>query len=151
MDLQKTVEQITNQILDENHFIVEISIGGIAQHPKVEVILDGDEGISIDYCAKISRQLGSQLEEIIENAYLLEVSSPGIDQPLKYVRQYHRNIGRKVKIKQTDGIEIVGKLESVSELTINVLPEKKKKDKITPVSQEILITTIQNIYVLVSF
>jgi ribosome maturation factor RimP len=129
MDLKTQVEQIVESLLEENYFLVDLQIGGTSQRPKINIFLDGDAGISIDYCAEISRKAGKILDEKIEAAYILEVSSPGIDAPLKFIRQYKKNIGRKVKIQLSNQTEMTGTLTAVSENQIEIMPKKKKKIK----------------------
>ncbi|MBP7272210.1 MAG: ribosome maturation factor [Saprospiraceae bacterium] len=82
-------------------FIVEIKL---ANPNRLEVFVDSDTGISLEKCQKISRYLEQHLEEkkwLSEN-YTLEVSSPGINRPLKFVRQYKKNIGRTLDITLSD-------------------------------------------------
>ena len=92
---------VAEHLEDEKHFVVDISILGFdGGRKKILVSLDGDEGINIDVCGNISRKLGHMLEEeeLIPTAYTLEVSSPGLDQPLVLLRQYKKNLGRKVQV-----------------------------------------------------
>ncbi|TAE02385.1 MAG: hypothetical protein EAZ97_02590 [Bacteroidetes bacterium] len=79
----------------------------------------------------ISRKLGDFIEgkDFFQDPYLLEVSSPGIDFPLKLKRQYVKNIGRNVKVELEDGTSKIGKLEQVNEDHICVLLPLKKKKK----------------------
>ncbi len=66
-----------------------------------QIFVDTDEGITIAQCAEISRELGAELDRqsVINEPYELEVSSPGIDKPLKLLRQYKKNIGRKYRVE----------------------------------------------------
>jgi ribosome maturation factor RimP len=79
---------------------------------KIEVYIDGDVGVTIDDIAGLSRFLGKYLDEedLIENAYTLEVSSPGLSRPLKLLRQYKKNVGRKLEVTTTDEHEVNGTL-----------------------------------------
>lgn len=116
------------------------------------VILDGDMGISIDDCAAMSRELSATLDEsnLIEEAFVLEVSTPGLDQPLKTKRQYIKNIGRSVKVK-TKEKSVEGKLTAVREheleLTQHIGSGKKKEEKVVVIPFE----EIDKTFVLVSF
>lgn len=97
----------------------------------VKVALDGDSGIAIDKCVQFSKALYKQLEEanVFAGAdFSLEVSSPGLDEPLKIRRQYVRNVGRLVDIVLTDGIKIAGRLTDVTEDGI-IVEETKGKGK----------------------
>lgn len=116
------------------------------------VILDGDKGISIDDCAALSRELSATLDEsnLIEEAFVLEVSTPGLDQPLKTKRQYVKNIGRSVKVK-TKEKTVEGKLTAVGEheleLTQHIGSGKKKEENVVVIPFE----EIDKTFVLVSF
>jgi ribosome maturation factor RimP len=138
MNLKETIEELVKRILAagdraEELFLVEVTIAGNQKaNPKVTVLIDGDNGVDIDTCALISRRLGNQIEELnlLENAYVLEVSSPGLDLPLQQKRQYTKNIGRKIKVLLKDGSTKTGKLtlvEAESILLEEETPGKKKK------------------------
>lgn len=72
----------------------------------LRVYIDKPEGIVMEDCAKVSRQLNAVLdvEEPIKSAYLLEVSSPGVDRPLFTEAQFAEQIGEQVKVRMTDGV-----------------------------------------------
>jgi ribosome maturation factor RimP len=157
-DLTGKIEQLASECLKrEDLFLVGIHIGGSPAQRKVIVWVDGDKGVSIDDCAEISRMLGARIEEegIIDSAYLLEVSSPGIDQPLKLKRQYIKNKGRMLSVTLHDLQVKKGKLEEVKENSIILLEEKSGKEKqnkktvIEPV--EISFTDIKKSNVLIAF
>ena len=127
MELKERLEELVNDNLkSEQHFLVDIVITAKEGPKKVLILLDGDEGINIDDCAKVSRAVGHAVEEeeLITDAYRLEVSSPGLDHPLMLLRQYEKNVGRKVKVTLNNGDTPTGILISVSETEI-VLEEKK--------------------------
>lgn len=66
----------------------------------LRLIIDNANGIGVDDCARISREAGYLLdvEDLIDQPYHLEVSSPGLDRPLKTERDFARNKGRKVRV-----------------------------------------------------
>lgn len=134
---------------DEDLFLVEVTHKGNSGNSKLLVLIDGDEGLDIDRCARVSRQLGAQLEEldIIPGKYTLEVSSPGIDQPLKLKRQYVKNIGRSLKVELNDGGTIEGVLTSVSEKQFDLEQEKKKEKVISTIA----LSDVKKSKVIVSF
>ncbi len=116
---------------DNDLFIVDISVSDSAVRPKILVLADGEQGITIDQCARISRRINAKIAEMFgeEMAYVLEVSSPGVDYPLTQPQQFKRNVGRSLKVKMQDGTEKTGKLEEVTETGINLLEEIKLKGK----------------------
>ena len=134
------ITKLLDGILPANNvFIVGVNVSESAVKQKVTIVADGDNGISIDQCASISRRLARRIEETYgeEIPYTLEVTSPGADQPLVYPRQYKRHVGRKLKVTLQDGSEKSGELTEVTATGIVISEEKKEKGKkatITPVS-----------------
>lgn len=120
---------VDDLIAESGCYVVDITVSDSKIKRKVAVFLDSDTGITIDQCSTFSRQLGNQLEEIIDEAFTLEVSSPGADSPLKFERQYVKNIGRSLRITKTDKTEIKGKLIEVNNGSVLIEPEAKKKVK----------------------
>ncbi|MFD2034896.1 ribosome maturation factor RimP [Belliella marina] len=155
MSLKQTIEEIVEKHLpDETHFIVDIQLIENSSKPQLKILIDADQGVSIDACAFISRQVGEEIEakELLEDAYVLEVSSPGVDYPLNSRRQYEKNIGRKLKVTLTDGKETEGELLQVgpSEIVLKVI----KKEKGKKATEEDLVYPLEEIkksIVLVSF
>lgn len=83
------------------------------QTRRVSVLVDKDGGVGIDECAEVSRAVSSALDTargIGETAYTLEVGSPGATRPLTEVRHWRRAIGRLVKVTDTSGSTVVGRL-----------------------------------------
>ncbi len=111
----------------EDCFIVEIeSLPG----KKLNVFLDCDSGLSLSKCQQISRHLEAYLDESVwkDTKYTLEVSSPGIDRPLKLLRQYKNNIGREVKVKVLESGEEKGILVAADETGITILQKIVRKE-----------------------
>ena len=92
---------------------------------RIQVVVDSDHTLNIAKCAEISRQLSSLMdaEQLITDAFNLEVSSPGLDQPLKLKRQYSKNVGRRIKVLVEGEIEKQGELLEVGEQSILVKEE----------------------------
>jgi len=132
-------------LVDGDCFLVDIVIKPSKASQKVSILVDSDEGITIQQCTSISRRLAKQLEEleVFTEAYTLEVSSPGLDQPLLLPRQYQKNIGRNLKITLKSGEALVGNLSDANEGSITIqLPAPKKKPKI-PVDEASLVREIK--------
>ena len=96
----------------------------------LRLIIDGPDGISLDDCSRISREAGHllEVEDPIEQHYHLEVSSPGLDRPLKCERDYVRCLGKKAKIVTAEAIagehQVVGVLARVADGVVTVQTEK---------------------------
>ena|SRR5690606_10597146 len=149
-------EQITklaqDKLIDSRQFIVEVVVSARKGPKKILVIIDGDEGINIDDCANLSRELSKSLDEIgmFEDSYLLEVSTPGADHPLKLNRQYNKHVGRKLRVKYGE-TTVEGKLETVGSTSITLLQETGTGKKKQTTSIEIDFSQIDKAFVIVSF
>ena len=155
MKLEEQLREIAESFLkDGNYFIVDVISKAATGRQKILVLLDGDEGVNIDDCAQLSRSLGHHLEEheILDHAYVLEVSSPGLDHPLKLPRQFKKNVNRSFKLLLKDGQTIKGRLKKMEgeELTLEIEANKKKKEKESSEIQ-VLLSEIEKANVLVSF
>ena len=130
MNIEKRViELVEEKIADRpDLFWVDVQMHGSGI---LSILVDGDNGVAISDCVAISRHVGFHLEEenTIEQAYRLEVSSPGIDTPLKSFRQFQKNINRSLKIKLLDGNTIEGKLINAEESGITIQKSVKEKGK----------------------
>lgn len=104
-------------------FLVDLKI----KEKKIEVFIDADGPVSYDKFKTISRGIEEYLDEslILGEKYTLDVSSPGADAPLKFLRQYKKHIGRTIKATLIDGSELKGKLISVEDTELTI--EKKVK------------------------
>ena len=131
-DLKHVILDLVEKHLpDEEHFIVEVKIDRVADKTKILILVDADQGMTIAACASLSRALSGELEtnELLDEAYTLEVSSPGLDYPLTEKRQYLKNIGRTLKVFLLTGEEVSGKLKEVEEQGIKLVVTKKEKGK----------------------
>ena len=100
---------------EPSYFLVETRI---KPTNNIKVFVDGDDGITIDKCVRFNRALYKKIEEaniFPEGDFSLELSSPGLDEPIKLMRQYKKNIGRKVEIILHDGTRKEGILRELSE------------------------------------
>ena len=122
-------------------FLVDIK-GDVS---KLEVFIDSDSGVKFWQCQKLSRAIEAYLDDsqTLGEKYTLEVSSPGVDQPLKFRRQYPRNLGRKLSIQLADGELIEGKFESFSgdEIELKVQGAKKGQFKKRVINFEDIVST----------
>lgn len=130
MSVEKRIrELIEEKIADRpDLFIVEIKV---LNNKQVTILLDGDNGVGIHDCALVSRHVGFHLEEenVIDQAYTLEVSSPGLDTPLILERQFQKNIGRTLEIKLKEGKTATGKLLKSDDEAIVIMASVKEKGK----------------------
>jgi ribosome maturation factor RimP len=123
-------QEITRHFEGTDLFLVEVNV---LPNGKIEIFADGTVNITIDQCAAISRHIEHYLESngYVGEKYTLEVSSPGMDQPLKTARQYQKHTGKDVDVVLKNGNKITGTLLAFDEekITLQVIEEKKKKKK----------------------
>jgi ribosome maturation factor RimP len=155
MDLVTNIRQLAEGLLsNDSLFIVEV-IAVMKRKPgKILVVLDGDAGVSIEDCADLSRKLSESLDALpgMDENYLLEVTTPGLDQPLKLHRQYKKNIGRVLKIKlKEENKPAEGTLTMVTENTITLSQKSGKGKKAEEKDLTIPFETIDKAFVTVSF
>jgi ribosome maturation factor RimP len=120
--------------------------------PRVTVIADGDEGLTLDSLAALSRlasELLDQLDDSTDDApYLLEVTSRGVDRPLTAERHFRRAHGRKVEVSLTDGSQVTGRLAEPGDGIVRlVVADRRKKLTI----RELSIDDVANAVVQVEF
>ena len=112
-------------------FLVDLQITKGLKRSQISILVDTEEGVTIEACALLSRKLGNFIEEQawIEEAYNLEVSSPGLDYPLTLGWQFKKNIGRKVKVWLKEGEAVEGELKGYTEEAVEILTEKTHKHR----------------------
>ena len=154
MFLNEKIANLAQQALsEENQFLLEVIVSSKNGPKKVTVILDGDQGITIEDCAVVSRRLLKLLEEhgLMEEGFTLEITTPGLDHPLKLKRQYVKNIGRGLKVQLKDKSVENGKLVEVNEEAI-ALEQEIKEGKNTELKKTALpFSEIERAIVQVSF
>jgi len=137
-----TESEIRSYIKDicqaENVHLLNVDIMGGGRSRQVRVTVDTDDGITLDKCQHLSKEIGDLFyrKDIYEDGYNLEVSSPGIDKPLEHEFEYKRNIGRNLTVVYLDGDEtkkVTGELKEFSGTALHLLVGKDKKN--IPLSQ----------------
>ena len=107
-DIRKVTE-LVSPVLDEMGFEL-VDIEYLSQYGRwvLRIYADKEGGITLDECARVSREIGDLMDinDIIPHEYVLEVSSPGLNRPLKKEKDFERAIGRKVKIQMRTPINV---------------------------------------------
>lgn len=147
--VQSRIEAILSS--QAEHFLVEIKI---KPTNNIKVFLDGDKGVGIDDLVKYNRTLYKAVEEdglFPDGDFSLEVSSAGLDQPLKMHRQYIKNIGRDLQVTLNDGSLKEGKLLSVTDDEIKLEETKGKGKKAEILEHAISLSDIKTAFVQIRF
>ena len=124
----QVIESMIQSILagEPQYFLVDLKIRPINN---IKLFLDGDQGITIEKCVQFNRSLYRKIEEaalFTDGDFSLEVSSPGLDEPLKTKRQYSKNIGRLVELVLEDGTKKEGRLVEAGDEGIRIEEVKPK-------------------------
>jgi len=101
-DSQTKIETLVMPILDDlGYELVDLQLQQDGRQLAVRIFIDKPEGITLDNCVAVSREVSAilEIEDPIRSAYRLEVSSPGLDRPLKKPADYERFAGQKIKLK----------------------------------------------------
>ena len=147
----ETIQKLLQPLLTDDIFLVEIKIKPINN---IKIFLDADSGLGIEKCIKINRALYKVMEELAiypDGDFSLEVSSPGIDEPLKLHRQYVKNIGREVEITLNDDSKQIGKLVAVTEDQLEIEYTEGKNKKAVLKQLAIAFTDIKQVKVQIKF
>ena len=139
----QAVENLIGPLLKDDIFLVYIKI---KPTNNFKIYLDAEGGLGIEKCIKINRALYKIMEEMgmyPDGDFSLEVSSPGLDEPLKLLRQYIKNIGREVEVITNDEVKKEGRLTAVTEEKINIEYTEGKGKKALLIKDEIYFTNIK--------
>ncbi len=147
----QAVEKLIGPLLEGDVFLVSIKI---KPTNNIKIYLDADGGLGIEKCIRINRALYKIMEEKAmypDGDFSLEVSSPGIDEPLKLLRQYKKNIGRNVEVITSEDLKKEGRLTAATEENIRIEYTIGKGKKAETKTEEISFGNIKQTTVLVKF
>lgn len=132
VEIEARTEALVMPIIEANHFeLVDVEYVKEGASWYLRVYADKEGGIGIDDCVTISRSLEEKLDEedFIEDAYILEVSSPGLGRPLKKEKDYLRSIGTSIDVKLYQAVggqkEFTGILKEYTQDHIVICVEEK--------------------------
>ncbi len=153
--MRERVTQLLEQALEKNKslFLIDLSI---SEGNQIKVTLDGDEGVTLNDCIAVSREIEHNLDREEED-FSLEVASAGVSEPLTLVRQYVKNVGRKLKVKTREGEVMEGALKQANEDAITLTwkarePKPVGKGKVTVQKEAVLpYTEIVEAKVMITF
>ena len=99
--VEQNIYNIANETVDENNFfLVDFVIRGNPNNRIIELYIDSEKNVTAEDLAGISRLINTKFEEqnIIASQYRLDVSSPGTENPLKFLKQFPKNVNRKFEV-----------------------------------------------------
>lgn len=126
---KELIEQIVNEKLaGSEYFLVEVKV---SKDDVIDVEIDADEGVNIDFCVELSHFVESKLDREAED-FELNVGSAGLTSPFKVRRQYEKNLGNEVEVLDGEGRKHKGELVSVDEESFSIdetVMERREGDK----------------------
>ena len=151
--VKKKIEDFVAEITSQYGTVFPVEIK-ISPANDIKFFLDADDGITIEKCTAINKALYKFIENtgiFPDGNFSLEVSSPGVDEPLKLYRQYKKNTGRRVEVLLNDGGKIEGTLLNTGDEAIMIEEKKGRGNKLTSQSTTILFSQIKHTKVLITF
>lgn len=124
---KKSIEDLLDECLESPYFAVDVKI---STNNKIQVFLDGDEGLPIEVCARVSRFIESNLDRESED-FELTVSSAGADAPLLFPRQYTKHLGRTLDVYDNEGNSWQGVLKNAGDEKFSIFISRKEKDPLS--------------------
>lgn len=134
----ENIREIAKQIAEQNNlFLIDLIVRGTESSRVIEVFIDGEINISADECALVSREISKQIDEKeLLKSYRLDVSSPGVDRPLIYLKQYPKHLNRLFEIEfNASGTSSLfkGKLVSIEDEVLTFQSNKEIKIKFSDI------------------
>ncbi len=130
---KEKIIQLAEEKLSDGMFLVDVTV---SKSNVINVYIDSMDGVTIDECITISRNIEGQLDRDIED-FELQVSSSGLGQPFKVIQQYKKNIGNKVAVVTNNGESFQGEIKNVNDTGFELeafkmvkAEGKKKKEKV---------------------
>ncbi len=119
-EIEKLVE---TGLKDDSFFAVKVRV---SESNQIKVLLDGDNGVSIKDCIDLSRHIEFSLDRESED-FSLEVSTPGVTEPLIMPRQFIKNVGREIKVVDNEGEKHEGLLKEANQEEFTIFYEYKER------------------------
>ncbi len=126
-DIKGKIAKLAGSVaVEQGVEVVDIEFAGSMRRLTVRIFIDKTGGVTLDDCAFFSRTISAVLdvEDPIKSSYILEVSSPGLDRPLKRIRDFEISVGKLARIITKEGIEkqnfFVGRIAEVSDNIIKL-------------------------------
>jgi ribosome maturation factor RimP len=140
-------ELITPALHQAGYFLEDVNIVSPGQHRIVTVIVDGESGLNLDQVTVASKLVSELLDAASfmgETPFTLEVTSPGIDRPLTLPRHFAKNADRLLKVTKNDGVVVMGRIRSNTEIDVTLeVAEKKEVKEVTVALADIKRATVE--------
>jgi ribosome maturation factor RimP len=118
---KQVIELLGGEFARAGYEIEDVLIDTAARPPRITVIADGDNPLDLDSIAQLSRSASDLLDSVDAPAFVLEVTSPGVDRPLTTEKHYRRARGRKVELTLSDGSQLSGRLGETRDAAVQLV------------------------------
>jgi len=119
---KQVIELLGGEFVRAGYEIEDVVIDARPQPPRITVIADGDNPLDLDTVAELSRSASALLDGLDgDDAFVLEVTSPGVERPLTAEKHFRRAHGRKVDAELVDGTTVTGRLGVVSDGAVDLV------------------------------
>jgi ribosome maturation factor RimP len=134
----ENIREIAQQVSEQNNlFLIDLIVRGSEHSRVIEIFIDGEKNISANECALVSREISKQIDEKeLLKSYRLDVSSPGVDRPLIYLKQYPKHLNRLFEIEfnvSGSSSTFKGKLVSIEDEVLTFQFDKEIKIKFSEI------------------
>ncbi len=119
------IREIVERNLEKGMFLVNVKV---TPSNRIIVHVDSEEGVTIEDCVRMNRLVEQSLDRDVED-FELEVSSPGLSEPLRVLKQYHKNLGKEVEVLTSEGTKHRGVLKEVKAGSFTIDEKVKEKEK----------------------
>ena len=137
---EEIIKLVESYLTDTDHYLVDVKV---TTDNRISVEVDSFKGVSIDFCVDLNRYIESKLDREVED-YELEVSSAGLTEPFKVLKQYEKNRGNEVEVMTKDGKKLTGILEGLKDKGIVLQVEKQVKPE--GAKRKIIVTENRHIH-----
>lgn len=138
-DLEKRIHNLVSKVAEDYGYeLIEVKLLGKGKRTLLRVYIDKEGGITLNDCEYFSRRLENilDIEDPIKGSYTLEVSSPGLNRPLKRIEDFKKNIGKMVRLITDQKINnqtfFIGRILDVTDDSLRLLIKEGKKEVIIP-------------------
>ena len=118
---KQVIELLGGEFARAGYEIEDVVIDTAARPPRITVVADGDDPLDLESIATLSRSASDLLDRMDTPAYVLEVTSPGVDRPLTTEKHYRRARGRKVELTLSDGSQLTGRLGEIRDGSVRLV------------------------------
>lgn len=125
--INENIVEIAREIAaSDGFFLIDVTFRGNENNKVIEVFIDGEKNITAEDCAQINRKMNSVIEEkqLIKSKYRLDISSPGVDRPLQFLKQYQKHLNRQFEVTykvEEDKKSLKGKLVKIEDEMLTFL------------------------------